>query len=256
MRYFYFIVFAFFSSNVLSDPEWYKANLTEQDCTNLPNDYDRSSCLGEYYQQRSEVFDAYIIDTIRHSLSGDAGGCRADELEVLWKNLVASWSQYQINQCTLETYCHGGAIECGMGQSSAMAPCLEKVGERKLAFYEDRIKSGIDIWGCTFIIAPNRLNISTENYDVTINFRCDMGFIDCNNIEYVGVNRKTGAAISLEGGKFSYFDKKNEIRIPDEFTFLNGEIEYVVTLKANYGFLKVIDKRNEKVILEEMGMIK
>jgi hypothetical protein len=47
------------------------------------------------------------------------------------------------------------------------------------------------------VIAAHEAVLDTPTYNVTIRSVCEEGVVDCDNVEYVGVNKKTGATIRL-----------------------------------------------------------
>lgn len=71
----------------------------------------------------------------------------------------------------------------------------------------------------------------TENYRITITRNCTEGYVSCDDIRYVGVNRHTGASIRLRGRTlhtrcidgspcrflgYSFINQSYEYRVMDE----------------------------------------
>lgn len=91
--------------------------------------------------------------------------------------------------------------------------------------------------------------LETDNYIVTIEQNCMEGEVICNKVTYIGVNKKNGQSITLEGStRHSY----RADGIPSRFLgyqFKNGNIDYLVT---EGGYLTVI-RNGSDVLLEEKG---
>lgn len=87
----------------------------------------------------------------------------------------------------------------------------------------------------------------TKNYRIVVDRRCSEGNVICDNVTYLGINRKSGKSIKLIGSTWHHM-------CPDGITpchflgyvFKNGNITYYVggdaTLKITQG---------NKVLLEE-----
>jgi len=89
----------------------------------------------------------------------------------------------------------------------------------------------------------------TKNYEIEITRHCDEGYVTCDNVSYVGINKKTGDAITLKG-------KTNHSVCADGvtpckfqgYTFTNGNVEYKIYSR---GILEVIRNGSEILLSEE-----
>jgi len=111
------------------------------------------------------------------------------------------------------------------------------------------------IFGCLFMMLfPSAAfgdTLTTENYIVTISRLCPEGFVSCDNVKYVGVSRKSGNKIELDGGTLHTMcaDGKTPCHFQG-YEFMNGDITYRVLER---GVLQVI-QGGSRVLLEEEGV--
>ena len=92
--------------------------------------------------------------------------------------------------------------------------------------------------------------LTTENYTVTITQQCPEGHVTCDKVKYLGVSKKTGSSIVLNGT--TLHTKCADGETPCRFLgyeFKNGNITYRVLER---GLLQVIKNKTE-VLLEEKG---
>ena len=89
----------------------------------------------------------------------------------------------------------------------------------------------------------------TKNYKIVVNSKCSEGNVTCDNVTYVGINRKTGKSIKLKGSTWHTLcaDGVTPCRFQG-YIFKNGNVTYFV---HQDGYLKVT--QNNKVLLEEKG---
>jgi hypothetical protein len=90
---------------------------------------------------------------------------------------------------------------------------------------------------------------STPKFSIKITENCEEGVVGCDNVTYVGVNKKTGKSITLKG--------KSLMRLCADrvtpcqhigYTFQNGKVVYLVT---DQGTLTI--SKGAKVLVKEEG---
>ena len=92
--------------------------------------------------------------------------------------------------------------------------------------------------------------LTTKNYIVTISRLCPEGSVTCDNVKYVGVSKKSGNIIKLNGTTLHTMctDGKTPCHFQG-YEFKNGNITYRVLER---GLLQVIQGES-RVLLEEKG---
>lgn len=98
--------------------------------------------------------------------------------------------------------------------------------------------------------------LTTPSYVITITTKCEAGTVVCNNVSYVGVNRKNKKSISLKGRDLIHYCPGDQGDGPGKtpchhmgYEFNNGKTRYLVN---DVGELRVW--RNGKVLLQEQGV--
>ena len=89
----------------------------------------------------------------------------------------------------------------------------------------------------------------TQSYRIQIEVRCREDGIMCNNVSYVGTNKKTGKSIRLRGRTVHSYASDGVT--PTQFqgySFTNGSTEYFV---SEHGYLEV--RRGDKILFYEEG---
>jgi hypothetical protein len=105
------------------------------------------------------------------------------------------------------------------------------------------------------VTAAHEAALDTPTYKVTIRSECEEGVVDCDNVEYVGVNKKTGATIRLKGKDWIRYCEDDQGDGPGKtpcqhlgYKFKNGNTNYYV---GEDGRLEVY--QGKKRILSEEG---
>jgi len=98
--------------------------------------------------------------------------------------------------------------------------------------------------------------LTTPSYVITITANCEEGTADCDNVSYVGVNRKNKKSISLKGRDLTHYCPDDQGDGPGKtpchhmgYEFNNGKTKYFV---SDEGRLEV--SRNSKILLQEQGV--
>ena len=89
----------------------------------------------------------------------------------------------------------------------------------------------------------------TATYRILIDVRCPEGHVTCDNVRYVGTNKKTGKSITLRGSTVHSY--ANDGATPTQFQgyrFRNGSTEYFV---SEHGYLEVTS--GDKTLVYEEG---
>lgn len=97
--------------------------------------------------------------------------------------------------------------------------------------------------------------LKTSSYVITIRVLCEEGVVDCDDIEYVGVNKRTGASIQLKGKDWIRYCEEDQGDGPGRtpcqhlgYKFENGSTVYYV---GEDGDLEVL--QGKKRLLHESG---
>ena len=98
--------------------------------------------------------------------------------------------------------------------------------------------------------------LTTTNYIITITHNCDEGEVGCDDVTYVGVNRKSKKTISLKGADLMHYCPSDLGDGPGKtpcrhigYEFKNDKVNYFV---GDEGNLEVT--RGAKVLLREKGV--
>ena len=101
----------------------------------------------------------------------------------------------------------------------------------------------------------SRFILRTKSYEITIRVLCKEGVVDCGDVEYMGVDKKTGATIRLKGEDWIRYCEEDQgdgpRKTPFEhlgYEFKNGGTTYYV---GEDGDLDVY--QGKKRILHEKG---
>jgi hypothetical protein len=97
--------------------------------------------------------------------------------------------------------------------------------------------------------AASAETLTTPNFTVTITRNCPEGYVTCDDVTYMGINRQTKQSIRLQGQ--THHTLCADGVTPCAFVgyiFRNGNFQYFV---SRSGDLQVYE--NEKLIMEERG---
>ena len=89
----------------------------------------------------------------------------------------------------------------------------------------------------------------TPNYVALIVQHCRRGVLDCQNVEYFGVNRNTGASIYLRGRSIVSGGASNWLG----YQFKNRETGYFIYVNGSDARLSV--EQDGKILTEESGSL-
>ena len=100
------------------------------------------------------------------------------------------------------------------------------------------------------------LVLRTSSYVIAIRVLCEEGVVDCDNVEYRGMNQRTGKAIHLKGQDWIRYCLDDQGDGPGNtpcqhlgYEFKRGDIVYYV---GDDGTLQVV-QGGKRVLLEERG---
>lgn len=98
--------------------------------------------------------------------------------------------------------------------------------------------------------------LTTPSYVITITNKCEEGVVGCDDIRYIGVNRKNKQSISLKGRDLMHYCPDDQGDGPGKtpcrhmgYEFKNGKTNYLIT---DDGRLEV--RRGSKLLLQEQGV--
>jgi len=99
------------------------------------------------------------------------------------------------------------------------------------------------------------LTLTTPSYLITITVNCEEGVIGCDDVSYVGVNRKNKKSIYLKGRERMHYCPGDEGDGPGKtpchhegYEFHNGKTKYFI---GDDGSLEV--SQGAKILLQEKG---
>lgn len=245
MKKIFFVLFfiAFTGPLINADPAWLKPNMKKSDCDNVFWKH-APSCYIEYNMQQIGRLKQYVRDQIEY---GNFENCNKDILLTEFDDRESAWNEYSARYCAFLMHCSGS---CGSGYTSSYASCTASKLRERLDFLENEIKDGVEIYGCAIKNAKSDRVLSTENYDIVLTGNCELGLFSCDDVIYRGINRKNSSEITLSGKALMKPSEEYYFDTQVGFVFENGDIEYQV---MNSGLLKVIDNKQDKILLAEEG---
>jgi len=238
-----FILILFTVPVVNADPEWFSPNIKRSDCYNVFKG-SGSKCDDYYNEQHITRIKQYIRNEIKDI---DSEYCDNDQLLKYFEDREVAWNDYSSYNCEFINHCVGW---CGSGHSSFYASCSASASRERLTFLENEVKNGINIYGCTIRSVKQSKILITENHEIVLNGKCDLGLFECDNITYKSIDKNNGNETFLTGSVLMELDERNYIDMPVGYVFVNGGVEYQI---MNSGLLKVIDNKNRKTLFEEKG---
>ena len=245
MRAIFILVLLCGYGSCLADSAWWSSNIREADCTDLQRAGDRERCLGEYNNQKLVRLTHYLKQRIS-SIQSDS--CDNDQILMHVENGRKKWDEYSHEVCAMQSHCIG---PCGSGHSAVYDQCFSSKRFEYLERLERQVKTGTEIWGCSIKGTLTGQTLVTERFTVDVYSNCQNGLLECDVIEYQGVNKKTKDRIELTGQPFYLTtDMYDGLLVPDGYVFKNGNIEYRV---FHRGVLRVINTETDEVLLEEAG---
>ena len=111
-----------------------------------------------------------------------------------------------------------------------------------------RILIALALWPCWLAPAAAE-RLITESYEITIDSRCEEGIVNCNNVLFRGVERKTGKVLRLKGADMHTLcaDGVTPCRFLGH-AFRRGKLRVTVWENGTLTF-----EQGKKVLLEEQG---
>ncbi len=227
-----------------SDPAWFSAELSSEDCDNEKYADSRLRCYSEFYNQQILKMEFYIKARFK-GLSKEQ--CIEEEITSSYEKMESSWLSYAFNYCSLESHCIG---YCGSGHDSGTSCMTGMMGERYERLYEF-VHQGMNIWGCNFRGAKSTNTLVTSSYTINIIPKCDEGLWDCREVVYMSVeNEGKNKSISLVGNAFNT-SSEFSTTMPLGYVFQNSNTLHKV---FHSGVLQITDLSNGKIVLEEQGV--
>ena len=90
--------------------------------------------------------------------------------------------------------------------------------------------------------------LDTPSFKITVDVRCPEGEVTCDDVGYVGKNKKTGETLELTGKTAHHMDGEGTPTRFLGYIFKNNDVTYFL---SEEGELRVT--RGEKVLLKEKG---
>ena len=90
--------------------------------------------------------------------------------------------------------------------------------------------------------------LDTPSFKIRIDIRCEEGEVTCDDVRYVGKNKKTGETLELTGKTAHHIDAEGTPTRFLGYIFKNDDVTYFL---SEEGELRVT--RGEKVLLKEKG---
>ncbi len=140
---------------------------------------------------------------------------------------------------------------------ATLAPRLCEAPIMTITTQRTAIALALAAWAGVALAAPqDRPSVlRTASYVVTIRTLCEEGVVACDEVEYTGVNRRTGKSIHLKGRDWIRYCPDDQGDGPGKtpcqhlgYEFRNGDVTYYV---GDDGMLEVV--KGERVLVEEHG---
>src|SRR5690242_14067323 len=90
--------------------------------------------------------------------------------------------------------------------------------------------------------------LETKSFSINIEVKCEEGEVTCDNVKYVGTNKKTGESVELTGKTAHHMDKEGNPGRFLGYIFKNKGVTYFL---SEDGLLRVT--KGDDVVLEETG---
>jgi len=90
--------------------------------------------------------------------------------------------------------------------------------------------------------------LETPSFKITVDVRCPEGEVICDDVTYVGVNKKSGETVSLTGKTLHHLDADGTPTRFLGYIFKNKDVTYFL---SEDGQLRI--SRGEEVLLKENG---
>src|SRR5436190_19678779 len=90
--------------------------------------------------------------------------------------------------------------------------------------------------------------LETKSFSIAIEVRCEEGEVTCDDVKYVGTNKKTGESVELSGKTAHHMDKEGNPGRFLGYIFTNKGVTYFL---SEDGLLRVT--KGDEVLLEEKG---
>ncbi|HLW34353.1 MAG TPA: hypothetical protein VKS98_01725 [Chthoniobacterales bacterium] len=90
--------------------------------------------------------------------------------------------------------------------------------------------------------------LETKSFSISIEVKCEEGEVTCDNVKYVGTNKKTGESVELTGKTLHHTDKEGNPGRFLGYIFKNKGVTYFL---SDDGLLRV--SKGEEIVLEERG---
>lgn len=90
--------------------------------------------------------------------------------------------------------------------------------------------------------------LETKSFSIAIEVRCEEGEVTCDDVKYVGTNKKTGESVELTGKTAHHMDKEGNPGRFLGYIFKNKGVAYFL---SEDGLLRVT--KGDEVLLEEKG---
>ena len=90
--------------------------------------------------------------------------------------------------------------------------------------------------------------LETKSFSIAIEVKCEEGEVTCDNVKYVGTNKRTGESVDLTGKTAHHMDKEGNPGRFLGYIFKNKGVTYFL---SEEGALRVT--KGDEVLLEENG---
>lgn len=231
------------AGSAYADPGWLHPRMKQEDCVGVQYP---GRCRAEYARQRLGRLKAHFRERFG---TVDPEGCDPATLRSSFEARESAWERYAEHHCEFRMQCTG---PCGSGHSSAGNNChasmlLEQVTRLETEMKSDELSL---VWGCRVSLLDTTRRLVTARFTVTLTSRCELGFFDCDDIDYHGLNRQTGDSIQLEGGQDLACSWEPFGCEHLGYRFEHGDTHYLI---SHSGLLRVLRATTGDVLLEEQG---
>lgn len=225
-----------------ADPPWLGEGFQKVDCKAL---HWREQSLCHAHFDGLKLFKLSAFQRSQIQYESNEGSCDKVEALILYENREAAWEGYADAYCDLNSYCQSA---CGSGWSPARNGCYHEMLLTRIEMLESEIKKGLAIYGCSVQNPGNQKKLETESFTIRLIANCDLGFFECEDVEYIAKKKSDGVLVALNGAP--YFESNGIVDLQKGFAFENGSVVHKV---SNSGHLSVVDTQAGKVLIDEFG---
>ncbi|MDA8017568.1 MAG: hypothetical protein MPN21_08980 [Thermoanaerobaculia bacterium] len=245
MRKLVSMVLVLWAASAHADPGWLSPNMQKEDCEGL-HWRELPMCESDYYEQQLNKVRSHYRRMISSLDRGTEESCDLGALLETFDSMEASWDAYGAARCELQCHCVGA---CGSGHSMCSWGCHANVRRTRYEQLTEQMEYNYPIWGCPMSLKERIKILRTPRFDITLGAGCELGFFDCEDVRYRGVNRETQESLELQGRRLRDCTW-DEPCVWKGYEFENEGIVYRID---ETGTLEVLRSEDGTILVSERG---